>query len=159
MDNATVVRKLMTQVWRGRNLGLIDRHVSPAYRESAPFGDVIGRDGYHDGVAMFNSAFHSIGIVVHDQLVDGDKVCSRFTFTGIHAGEFLGVPATGSPVEMTGMDLVRFEDGLIVEEWISLDLWGLMTQLGAFPRSSPPPELRRVSRLAPTTGRGPSVTR
>lgn len=137
MDNATVVRKVMTQVWQGRNLGLIDRHVSPSYRESAPFGDVIGRQGYRDGVAMFNAAFDSISIMVHDQVVDGDKVCSRFTFTGIHVGEFFGIPATGCPVEMTGIDIVRFDQGLIAEEWISLDLWGLMAQLGAAPGVEP----------------------
>jgi predicted ester cyclase len=35
--------------------------------------------------------------------------------TGRHTGEFLGVPATGRPVDFKGMDVLRVRDGRIVE--------------------------------------------
>jgi predicted ester cyclase len=71
-----------------------------------------------------------------DQIVGGDKVLSRFEWTGTHRGEFLGVPATGRPVKVWGMVVDRLVDGRIKETRIIMDTLGLMMQLGAIP---PPP--------------------
>lgn len=53
-----------------------------------------------------------------DHLIgEADKVVARFTLTGVHSGDFQGVPATGRPVTFAATDIYRFEDGQIVEGW------------------------------------------
>ena len=82
---------------------------------------------------MLRAGFPDHDAVVHDQLVDGDKVITRKTFTGTHGGEFLGVPPTGRRVTIGVIDIVRVDDGKIVEHWNVVDLLGALQQMGAAP--------------------------
>jgi predicted ester cyclase len=50
-----------------------------------------------------------------------------------HEGEFQGIAPSGQTVTITGMGIVRVEDGQIAESWWEFDALGLMTQLGAIP--------------------------
>ena len=47
----------------------------------------------------------------------------------------MGTPATGVDVAMSGMSLLRYEHGLIVERWNTSDFYGLLQQIGAIPAS------------------------
>ena len=59
---------------------------------------------------------------------------SRYTVSGTHQGEFFGVAGTGKRIEMTGINIDRFdESGKLVEEWPEYDLLGAMRQMGAIP--------------------------
>jgi predicted ester cyclase len=50
-----------------------------------------------------------------------DRVALRLRFCGTHSGDFLGIPATGRPVEYVSHEFYRVADGLIAEEWICSD--------------------------------------
>lgn len=50
--------------------------------------------------------------------------------TATHAGDYLGVPATGLPITMRVMDWWSCRDGLLAENWIFIDLPHLMLQMG-----------------------------
>ena len=47
-----------------------------------------------------------------------------------HAGEYLGAPARGTPINMRVMDWWRRKDGLLVENWVFIDLPHLFLQMG-----------------------------
>ncbi len=55
---------------------------------------------------------------------------------GTHSGEFMGIPATGKEVKISGIDITRFENGQSAEHWGQWDVAGMMVQLGVAP---PPP--------------------
>ncbi|MGY1743966.1 ester cyclase [Blastococcus sp. SYSU D00695] len=74
-----------------------------------------------------------------ERLVDGDLVSCRFTVTGEHRGEIMGVPATGRPYVLEGITILRFRDGQVVERWTTADFLGLLVQLGAVPAPPPAP--------------------
>lgn len=63
-------------------------------------------------------------------LVDGDRVAVRYTTSGTHEGEFLGIEPTGEQVEIASMAVVRIENGGIVEWWNHPDRFGVVEQLG-----------------------------
>jgi len=92
-----------------------------------------GREGgkmVHQG----NMAAFPDGTTTTDDLIaEGDKVVERFTFVGTQKGEFLGVPATGKQVKVTGMSIFRIANGKIVEHWGENDGMGLLMQLGVLP--------------------------
>jgi predicted ester cyclase len=48
---------------------------------------------------------------VEEQMAEGDKVLTRFAWTGTHKAGFLGVPATGRQVSVWGMVIDRLENG------------------------------------------------
>jgi predicted ester cyclase len=81
------------------------------------------------------AGFPDIVFSIREQITEGDKVASRFEWTGTHKGEFLGIPATDRRVRVWGIVIDRLEDGRIKDTRIIMDTLGLMTQLGALPSS------------------------
>ncbi len=63
-------------------------------------------------------------------IVSEDKVVTCGTFTGIHLGEFQGLPPTGREIKLSIMHIDRLENNKIVEHWGQGDALGLMQQLG-----------------------------
>jgi len=70
---------------------------------------------------------------IHDQIAQGDVVANRVTWRGVHSGNMAGVPATGRSIELRGINMLRVNDGRIVEQWAELDMLGLLQQIGAIP--------------------------
>jgi len=67
-----------------------------------------------------------------DYLVtDDDNVAMAYTIAGTHNGPLLGIPSTGKKVKVRGMQIARFQDGMIVERWGSSDELGILKQIGA----------------------------
>lgn len=78
-------------------------------------------------------AFPDTQVTVDDAFATGDRVAGRFTYRATHQGEFLGIPATGHPIEMRSIDIWRIANGKLVEHWDELNTLELMQQLGAVP--------------------------
>jgi steroid delta-isomerase-like uncharacterized protein len=92
--------------------------------------DAIGLDAIRREMGMWRGAF-DFTFTLDDQIAQGDRVCTRWTWNGTHKGDFLGIPSTGRTVGMTGTTIFRCrEDGKIIEGWWQYDRLGLMAQLG-----------------------------
>ncbi|MCQ4120002.1 ester cyclase [Rhodococcus tibetensis] len=70
----------------------------------------------------------------------GDRVVGRFTYCGSQTGEFMGIPASGNPVEMRSIDIWRVKDAVFVEHWDELNLLQMFQQMGALPPLGAGPE-------------------
>ncbi|MFF0158808.1 ester cyclase [Streptomyces sp. NPDC005263] len=93
--------------------------------------DTIGLDSARAEFRMWRAAF-DFTFTVDDLITQGDRACARWTWNATHKADFLGIPATGKRVTMTGMTMFRFSpDGKIAEAWWQHDQLGLMQQLGA----------------------------
>jgi len=68
---------------------------------------------------------------IKDLVAEGDKVMARWIFRATHTGEFLGIPATGKKIEVTGYSVYYFEDGKIVWDTMSMEWTDAIEQLGA----------------------------
>jgi predicted ester cyclase len=58
-----------------------------------------------------------LGVTIHDQIAEGDKVTTRKTISGTHTGPFAGIAPTGKPVSIDVIDVVRVRNGQYVEHW------------------------------------------
>ena len=73
-------------------------------------------------------------LTIDHQFAAGDYVASRFTIRGTQDGDLMGVPASGLPVEFTGITISRCRDGRIAEEWELTDTDSACSgQVGALP--------------------------
>lgn len=77
-------------------------------------------------------AFPDVHFTLHDELAEGDKVVSRWSYVATNTGNFLGRETTERKVTDQGIDIFRIEDGKIVEMWVAQDSLGLLQQLGVF---------------------------
>ena len=52
---------------------------------------------------------------------------------GTHKEEWLGIPPTNNPINLTVIEIYRIADGKIAEQWVILDALGMLQQLGVIP--------------------------
>ena len=84
------------------------------------------------------AAFPDWRMTVEDLIAGGDKAVARVQVTGTHKGDFMGVPATGTRVDVQLIDIMRFDDaGLVCEHWGVADMLSLLQQLGVVPAGPP----------------------
>ena len=133
-DNATIVRRFIEEVITQGDIDSAVQFVWEDVVEQVPFpGQGPGLEGLKDVLRGMRSAFPDLIFAVQEQVSDGDKVATRFEWTGTHQGTFLGVPATGRFVRVWGMVIDRLEQGRIKDTRIIMDILGLMIQLGVVP--------------------------
>jgi predicted ester cyclase len=91
--------------------------------------DVRSVEGFKVRTRAVHAAFTDIAVVVEDLLVDRDKIAWRWTLTGTHHGPFLGASPTGRRVTLTGINIQRVANGVVVEHWSNADQLGLLRQV------------------------------
>lgn len=133
-NHSPIVRCFIDEVLNQGNIEATGKYFWEDVVEQAPFpGQGPGLAGLKDVLLGMRLAFPDMYWSVEEQIEEGDRVLSRFKWTGTHRGEFLGIPATERRVEVWGMVIDRFVDGRIKETRIIMDSLGLMAQLGKFP--------------------------
>ena len=111
---------------------LVDRFVAEDYvNHNAFVAD--GREANRQFWTTFFAALPDLSATMEDLVIAGDRVVGRFVYCGTHTGEFMGIPASGNPVEMRSIDIWRVADAMFVEHWDELNLLQLFQQMGALP--------------------------
>ena len=137
-ENAATLRRFVDEVITQGKIDDTAKYVWEDVVEQVPFpGQGPGIEGLKDVLRAMRNGFPDIVFAVQEQVCEGDKVVSRFEWTGTHKGEFLGVPATGRSVRVWGMVIDRLVDRRIKDTRIIMDTLGLMAQLGVFPPAKP----------------------
>jgi len=96
------------------------------------------KEGTLEFFRVLLAAFPDWRMTVEDLIAGGDKTVARVRVTGTHKGEFMGVPATGTRVDVQLIDIMRFDSaGLVSEHWGVADMLSLMQQLGVVPAGPP----------------------
>ena len=72
-------------------------------------------------------------MTIEEMIAEGDRVMVRWTFFGIHQGEFAGLPPTHKQVSYSGINIFRLADGKIAEIWDIFDRLWMWQQLGVLP--------------------------
>ena len=124
--------RLYEDVWNGANPDTADELVHEEYlihdRDLA--AEVQGPELYRALASGTRDVFPDMTITIEDMLTAGEKIALRWTMTGTHQGTMFGVESTGRQVELTAIEINRFEDGKLIETWTQSDQLGLMHQLG-----------------------------
>lgn len=133
-ENKAVVRRWFDEVWNQGRAEVIEElfadHGIAHGLSDDPANPIKGPRDYRPFYEVFRQAFPNIEIVVEDMVAEGDKVAARCSVRGRHEGEFLGRAATQAPVAISGITIVRVENGKIVEAWNNFDFMTLHRQVG-----------------------------
>ncbi len=133
-ENASLVRRFIEEVLNQGQIDTAGDYFWEDMVEQVPFpGQGPGLQGLKEVLLAMRGAFPDMHWAIEEQLTDGDRVMTRFVWTGTHRGPFLGVLATGRPVQVWGMVIDRIVNGRIKETRILMDTLGLMIQLGVVP--------------------------
>ncbi|MEG9435522.1 ester cyclase [Edaphobacter sp. HDX4] len=137
MDGAgskEVIARFVEEAINQGSFGVMDEIVAEDFVELDPLpGQRQGREGLKEVIGVFRAAFPDIRWTIEEHICEGEKVASRFTWTGTHKGEFMGIPATGKRVSVKGTVFDRVVNGQMKDSRILMDTMGMMQQLGVIP--------------------------
>jgi predicted ester cyclase len=138
-QNKALIRRLFEEGLNHNQPSVFDELIAPDFViYDAPPGMQHGGEGFRQVVAMFRTGFPDLHVTFEEEFADGDVVIHRGYVTGTHQGEFQGVPPTGKQVKMKTLDIWRVANGKAVENWVQMDMLGLMQQLGVVPSLGQP---------------------
>ena len=132
-ENKAIVRGIIEDFNHGHLDSVVELSAPDLINHSAPPGVPPTREGWKQLLAMFKTGFPDIHFQIEQLIAEGDLVMVRFTGHGTHQGELMGIPATGREVAFSGVVILRFANGKMVERWEQFDMMGMMTQIGAIP--------------------------
>lgn len=134
-DTAYKLAETFVTMLNEHDADLVVRSVDHDYRNPNAFvGD--GREANRRFWAGFFTALPDLTATMEDLVIGGDRVTGRFVYRGTHAGEFIGIPATGRSLAMRSIDIWRVENGMFVEHWDELNTLQMLHQMGALAQSA-----------------------
>jgi predicted ester cyclase len=127
-----MVRTLIEEGFNEGNLEVVEALTSPELVEHQNFGPnhAPGAEGAKAVVESLRRAFPDFRLAIEDLVADGDTVWLRMVATGTNTGSFMGHAPTGRPIRIDVFDVIRVEDGRMIEHWGVPDRLGAMLQLG-----------------------------
>jgi steroid delta-isomerase-like uncharacterized protein len=132
-ENEALVRRFFEDFCNGRRSEVADEIIAPDYVSHGPQAPPAeGPDGVRARVGLYQDSVDGHWNVV-EMFSSDDRVVARWTGTGNHRGELMGLAATGKPIDVDAISIFRIADGKIAEEWTVWDALGLLQQVGAVP--------------------------
>jgi predicted ester cyclase len=135
--DAAIARKALEQVCARGDLVLARECYAPTFVDHVNALDLQGHEGIRKSTGLYRALFDDLQIRVVDQVVEADRVVSRWVMTGSNRGR---------PAELSGITISRMEAGRIVEDWSALDSLELLRQLGLVRTLFAAPRLLRATR-------------
>lgn len=127
-----LIQESWTAAWDHGDVSALDALLAPDYRRlGAGEADGLSLEEFKASIIATRSAFPDLVTHVDEVVVEGDRAAVRWHSVGTHEHSFLGVPATGRTVEVSGATFARFgDDGLVHEEQVTWDPRALLAALG-----------------------------
>lgn len=134
-QNKALVERLIDEFWNEGRTATADELVAESHVviDPATPGEYRGPEGLKQFAAIYRNAFPDLHFTSLELVGEGDAVAQRWRVTGTHRGDLPGIPATGQPIDVTGITISRIRDGRFTELCVVWDALGLMRQLGVAP--------------------------
>ena len=135
-ENKALVRRFYEELWNGRRMEAADEifaagcvthqlHSGAEVSAAERSPEALKRH-----VAEWLKGFPDLRFEVEQMIAEGAEVLSRSVMRGTHAGEWMGIAASGREVSIRMMVVHRIEGGKIVEDWVLVESLGFLQQLG-----------------------------
>ena len=92
-------------------------------------GDIVGIAAVKEFYLNYLNGFSEIDFTIIDAFGRGDKLIKHYNFKGKHTGTFMGIPATGNYLNLSGTTIVTMRDGRIAKEQDFFNMKSLLDQL------------------------------
>jgi steroid delta-isomerase-like uncharacterized protein len=133
--NKELIRRVYVELIDERSIDRVDEFFAPHFvSHNQPPGFPPGVEGVKRFFSIFADALPDLRVTIDVELAEGDLVALRTTTRGTHRGTLLGVPPSDKRLEIDGTDIVRIEEGRIVEHWGLTNTVGLIQQVGRIGR-------------------------
>lgn len=132
-QNKAIAKRFIQEVFVEADERAADELTSPAFVPHSWPGVEPGVESLKGAQRRVSAGLEDARMTIEDVIAEGDKVAVRLTSHGRHAGEIMGMPASGKEYDISEIHIFRIEDGRVAEHWRDADMLGMLRQLGALP--------------------------
>jgi steroid delta-isomerase-like uncharacterized protein len=130
-DTKHLVRRYIEDVWNRGDVTALDELTSAVFAYHLNGQPSLDRAGMRSFISMMRAAFPDWHVEISEMIAEGDVVAVRWRGKATHQGAFRGIPPTGRPISVTGINMYYLADGTVDAEWEQMDSLGMAQQLGA----------------------------
>ena len=130
-QNQAIVRRYFEDVWNSGDLQVADEIIEADFTFKGPVRSLEGIEAFKQYVSGIHATFPDIHFELEGLIGENDSVVVRWTMTGTHNKEFMGIPPSGNAFTVQGMTIMRISGGKAVEAQLYWDRLSLLEQLGA----------------------------
>lgn len=112
-QNKALVRRFITEVLSGHNVGAADEALAPNYVNRMTGADIAAFKRFLTGM---KSALSDLHFEIDDLVAEGDAVVARWRMEANHTGSLMGESPTGKRISTRGLTYYRLDNGRIVED-------------------------------------------
>ena len=128
-DRKLIARRYYDEVFGQRNLSALDELVAPDFvGYSASFGEYT-RDDMRRDIARDHANMPEDEIIVDEQITDGERVMTRWTYRWQHDASLFGEEPSHRWLSMEGVHIDQVIEGRIVQRWEIKDFFAVARQL------------------------------
>lgn len=134
MPNSPALKSLVTDYYEAintANWSALDELVLPGFAHHTP-GLMPGLPAFKQILSMYRQGFPDVHTQIERLIAEEDIIVAHTMVQGIHAGTFLGHPATFKKFKAMAVDIFRFQQGKIAERWGVFDTILMLQQLGIY---------------------------
>ena len=115
--NKIIASRVLQEVFIDGNLSAANELIDPGYIYHGAGGrELRGIEGILKDAAMISAAVPDRHGIFEDQIAEGDKVVTRFTFSGTHTGgELFGIAPAGNKFAISGIIITLIKNGKVAE--------------------------------------------
>ncbi|HPF34884.1 MAG TPA: ester cyclase [Candidatus Krumholzibacteria bacterium] len=133
MDTKTLVARYIESVWNQADPETLAALTTDDFAYALGGQPPLDRAGMAAFLAAMRAAFSDWRVEITEITGDGDLAAARWRGRVTHDGPFHGIPATGRPIDVSGINMYRVRDGRIAREWEQTDSLGMLRQMGVLP--------------------------
>jgi predicted ester cyclase len=131
--NKELIKSFVEEVFNKHDLAAIDKY----HASNLTDGSGKTSESFKKSLGALLSGFPDLHVKIEHILAENDFVLVFLNFTGMHKGQFEGMPPTNKPVKIRSADLYRIENSKIVQHWDVVDQLDLLKQTGAITFNQP----------------------
>jgi predicted ester cyclase len=126
-----LVRRFYAELFR--DPAAAEKYIGPDYIDHNNEQAGCGPEILRAHVVALLQTFPDFGMKIEDIIAEGDRVVTRVTGKGTHAGTWMQIEPTGSAIAVKGINIDRVSEGRIVEHWGEADTVAMLVQMGVDP--------------------------
>lgn len=134
MNKKALLEQFIREVWSEGNIDACDRYIADNYSIHHDPGDPwhqqeLSRAQFKDRVRLSRAPFPDQHFALQALIAEHSSVAATWFWTGTHAGDLPGFPASGKQINMSGATVYYFEGDRITGHWQIADRLGVFQQL------------------------------
>ncbi len=129
-----ILTDFIREVWDEGKIDRSDQYIAAKYTIHHDPGDpwdgqTLDLEGYKNRVRLSRAPFPDQAFAIQEIFADGGAVAIAWLWTGTHAGDMPGFPASGKQIKMSGATVYYFEGDRLTGHWQITDRLGVYQQL------------------------------